>query len=98
MSRFRIMKERSLRLCPETCPAVEGAISDWIRDNAGIMPPDLIKRMAELESSVKQAGTYPLRAALDSACDQLIDAEERIAELEAERVRLLNQIDILVTE
>lgn len=47
---------------------------------------------------VKEVGTYKLRSALDQACQDLIEAEERIAELEAEVSRLNDQIDSLTTE
>ena len=46
----------------------------------------------------KEVGTYRLREALTQACRDLIDAEERIAELEAERADLLDQIADLQSE
>lgn len=47
---------------------------------------------------VKEVGTYKMREALNQACQDLIDAEARIAELEAERADLLDKIDDLTTE
>lgn len=47
---------------------------------------------------IKEVGTYKMREALNQACQDLIDAERRIEELEAERADLLDKIDALQTE
>ncbi len=47
---------------------------------------------------VKEVGTYRLREALDSACADLIAAEERIEELEAELADAKDRIADLESE
>lgn len=46
----------------------------------------------------KEVGTYRLREALTQACQDLIDAEDRIANLEAEVARLNDIIADLQSE
>lgn len=46
----------------------------------------------------KEVGTYRLREALTQACQDLIDAEDRIADLEAEVARLNDVITDLQSE
>lgn len=46
----------------------------------------------------KEVGTYKLREALTQACHDLIDAEDRIADLEAEVARLNDIIADLQSE
>lgn len=52
---------------------------------------------AALEN-IKEVGTYKLREALTQACQDLIDAEDRIADLEAEVARLNDVITDLQSE
>lgn len=70
--------KRSFSYCRETCPDVSRECNEFV--NAEF--DQFIER-------VKAASAYKLRSALAEACQDLIEAESRIEELEKE-VSLLN--------
>lgn len=60
--------------------------------------PETCPAVDDALEKIKEAGTYKMREALNRACQDLIDAEDRIADLEAERADLLDQIAALQSE
>jgi hypothetical protein len=76
---------RSLSYCPETCDDVENAIKQYL-DRFGSDLPDWIagEMQRDLWKIVQDEGANKVRHGLVVACGDLIELEERVAELEAD--------------
>jgi len=94
----RDAERRGFYFCGETCPAVAQVFSEWFNDHRESIPPMLDAPLDELIERVKEVGTYKLRDALTEACGELLQAEDRVEDLEREVARLRDQVEDLESE